>query len=311
MKRRDFTKKSFAAAAGLLHFPGLVSGAETGENKRRKIPKTDTHVHLFDLQRLAYPWLDNAPEINRDFGIGDFQKASRRSNIGKILFMESGAAPAYSVKEVKWVSELARKEPRIKGIIARQDLSKGLAIAEALRQLTTLELLKGIRGGFPKGADQSRGFLEGLRLLADRRLTFDFLLGPPLLETAAKVAEKCPANVFVLDHIGNPDIKGGDATLWEAGIRQLADLPNVNCKISGIITRVGTDWQLSDIEPYVSFVMEQFGVDRLVYGGDWPVVLRADSYQSWSRAFEKLTSSLSTEDRHKVYHLNADRIYQL
>ena len=89
--------------------------------------------------------------------------------------------------------------------------------------------------------------------------------------------------------------------LWKKGIRNLASRPNVNCKISGIITRAGKDWKKREIEPYVLYVIEQFGMDRLVYGGDWPVVLRAGSYQSWARAFEKITRQFSDDELNKIY----------
>jgi L-fuconolactonase len=102
-----------------------------------------------------------------------------------------------------------------------------------------------------------------------------------------------------------------DFDYWKKGIDELALRPNVNCKISGILTRVGKDWTLKEISPYVHYAIEHFGFDRLVYGGDWPVVLRADSYLAWSRAFEKLTRPYSKDELHKLYHLNADRIYQL
>lgn len=81
--------------------------------------------------------------------------------------------------------------------------------------------------------------------------------------------------------------------------------------MSGITTRAGKKWTKAQLEPYLMYVIEQFGTDRLVYGGDWPVVLRAGSYRSWSKAFEKLTGHLSKEELHKIYHQNADRIYNL
>lgn len=311
MNRRVFTKKCILASSSLLSAKGMITTIGTEVLSHKKIPKTDTHVHLFDLENLRYSWLKNAPEINRSFTIEDFQKASKKSNIGKILFMESGADAGQGVKEAKWVASLVEKEPRIKGIIAKLDLNKGNDIAEDLDQMSETKLLKGIRGGFSKESADSSAFLDGLKLLASRNLSFDLLLTPPLLASARSLAQKCPNNVFILDHIGNPDIKSGEMDLWKKGIQQLAAIPNVNCKVSGIITRVGKEWSQEKIKPYVLYIIEQFGMDRLVYGGDWPVVLRADSYKNWSKVFEKLTRSFSKNELNKLYHANADKVYNL
>ena len=308
MNRRKFTKKLILAS------PAVVGCRTTSKKKLGRlspIPKTDTHVHLFDLDNFSYSWLNNAPEINRNFGIADFQEASKDSHIGKIVFMESGADAGFGVKEANWVAGLVEKEPRIKGIIAKLHLGQGRETAQSFEQLSEVDLLRGIRGPFPEDAHESSLFLEDLGLLAERNLSFDFLLSPPRLATAVKVAQKCPNNVFILDHLGNPEIPSGDSESWEKGIKELALLPNVNCKLSGIITRIGKNWTREEIEPYILYVIEQFGPDRLVYGGDWPVVLRAGSYQSWASVFDEITGKFSENERQKMYHLNADNIYSL
>ena len=307
MNRRTFTKKCLVASSLLLGQEGMAEDALF----IKKIPKTDTHVHLFDLDNLSYSWLKGAPEINRNFSIYDFQKASRRSNIGKIVFMESGAAPADALREATWVATLTRVEPRIKGIIAQVDLSKDNESLRQLDQLMEISLFRGVRGNFPKDAHQSRVFSEGMQRLARHRYSFDLLISAPLMETAVAVAQKHPDNVFILDHLGSPDIKTNETAAWKKGIKKLAALPNVHCKLSGMITRIGKDWSLEQLKSCFYYVTENFGTDRLVYGGDWPVVLRAGSYQNWSRAFEKLTKNFSRDELHQIYHRNADRIYNL
>ncbi|MBK8504824.1 MAG: amidohydrolase family protein [Saprospiraceae bacterium] len=309
MDRRTFTQTCLTASGGLLPMPDLLQ--ELGPPpKLHKIPKTDTHVHLFDLNNLSYGWLNNASEINRSFSIRDFQKASKQSHIGKILFMESGADAGLGIKEARWVASLVKEEPRIKGIIANLDLS-GDDAEKSLAELKEVTLLKGIRGKFPEAASESQGFLSGLKSLAHSNLSFDFLISLAQYDEATNTARKCPDNVFVLDHLGNPNVKKGDFESWRQGINKLAEQPNINCKLSGIITKAGKDWTEQEISPYLLHCIDQFGMDRLVYGGDWPVVLLAGSYLSWSRAFEKITGKFSENELHKIYHLNADRIYNL
>jgi L-fuconolactonase len=311
MNRRTFSNRLLRASTGMLCVPDTLVASENAAGRLDKIPKTDTHVHLFDLTNLAYGWLQNSPKINRNFNFQDYKKASKNSNIRKIVFMESGADAGLGHKEATLVSQLALSETNIKGIVAKADLTLGPATEQVLEQLRELPLVRGIRAGFPKDAATSKDFLEGFRALVDHDLSFDLLISPPLMDEAIKVAKKFPNTIFILDHIGNPNVLDTDTSQWRNGIGKLAELPNVNCKISGIITRFGEDWSAEKIKPYILYVIEKFGMDRLVFAGDWPVVLRAGSYESWSRAFEQITGQFSDEEIHKMYHLNADRIYRL
>lgn len=311
MNRRTFSHNLLSVSAGTLSIPDTLWSYENGEDRLGKIPKTDTHVHLFDLKNLSYGWLKNSPKINRNFDLQDYKEATKSSNIGKMVFMESGTDAGLGLKEATLVSQLALSEPKIKGIVAKADLTQGPDTEKALEQLCELPLVKGIRAGFPKNAATSSDFLAGFKALVDRKLSFDLLLTPPLMDEAVRVAKKFPDTIFILDHLGNPNVGDADTTQWRNGIEKLAELPNVNCKISGIITRFGKDWSVEKIKPYILHVIEKFGMDRLVFAGDWPVVLLAGSYESWSRAFEKITEEFSDEELHRIYHKNADRIYRL
>lgn len=311
MNRRTFSNKLLSASTGMLCIPDVLSASENADGRLGRIPKTDTHVHLFDLTNLAYGWLKNSPNINRNFNLQDYQEATKNSNIGKIVFMESGADAGLGLKEATLVSQLALSEPNIKGIVAKADLTLGPATEQVLEQLRKLPLVRGIRANFPKDAATSNDFLGGFRALVDHDLSFDLIITPPLMDEAVKVAKKFSNTTFILDHIGNPNVLDADTSQWRNGIGKLAELPNVNCKISGIITRFGENWSSKKIKPYILYVIEKFGMDRLVFAGDWPVVLRAGSYESWSRAFEQITRQFSDEELHKMYHLNADRIYRL
>ena len=311
INRRKFTQKSILGAAGLLMTDCYAQETNKVKDGSGKISKTDTHVHFFDLDQFDYHWLNNAPEINRSFSIEDFQEASKKSNIGKILFVESGAASGSGIEEAGWVSTLPEKDPRIKGIIANLDISQGKIVSSDLQRLTKLKLVKGIRCGFPKNAHESGKFIEGLDLLAANNLSYDINVPSHRLSNAAKLIRQCPNNTFVLDHMGNPDIKTGEMEIWKAGIMEISELPNVFCKVSGIITKSGKDWTASLLEPYFMQVAESFGIERLMYGSDWPVVLLAGSYLSWSFAFEELTKGLSNNELLQIYNRNADRIYQI
>ena len=311
MNRRTFSHNLLGVSTAALWIPNAMLSYENGDDRPGQIPKTDTHVHLFDLKNLSYGWLKNSPTINRDFNLHDYKEATKSANIGEIVFMESGADAGLGFKEATLVSRLALSEPKIKGIVAKADLTQGSDTEKVLDQLCKLPLVKGIRANFPKNAATSNDFLAGFKALADHKLSFDLLLTPSLMDEAVELAKKFPDTIFILDHLGNPNVEDADTKAWRNGIEKLAELPNVNCKISGIVTRFGRDWSVEKIKPYILYVIEKFGMDRLIFAGDWPVVLKAGSYQSWSKAFEKITGQFSNEELHKIYHQNADRIYRL
>lgn len=313
MNRRQFHRRSLLGGAGLLSSTQIDWMSDSiSMLSPSRIPKTDTHVHLINLERFSYPWLESAPEIKKPCTLEDFAKVARKSRIGKIVFMESGALPEQSLQEIDWVIEQAKLDARLTGIIARGDVDRDGQLSPRAEELTKSGWVKGIRGRVNKELLQSSGFVNGMKELGRNRLSVDLLLSPALLAIAAETIRKCPDTVFMLDHMGYPDVKAGEDEVWRKGLAKLAEHPNVNCKISGAINKAGRGWTAEIMKPFVHGVIQTFGFDRIVYGGDWPNSLRvSDAYSDWSRAFEKLTRKFSESELNRLYHLNADRIYQL
>ena len=126
------------------------------------------------------------------------------------------------------------------------------------------------------------------------------------------LVEQCPDIAFVLDHIGKPGIRDGLLEPWKQQIKQLAAHENVWCKLSGMVTEADHEaWSVEDLKPYVDHVIDCFGVDRLMYGGDWPVVKLASSYQRWFETIRALTANWSEAETQKVFYDNAIRFYRL
>ena len=122
----------------------------------------------------------------------------------------------------------------------------------------------------------------------------------------------CPETAFVLDHLAKPDVKGHRLEPWRAQMAELAEFPNVVCKVSGLVTEADhARWTPSELEPYVSHVLALFGEDRVLFGGDWPVVTTAASYQRWVSVLDDFTSQLALAARQKLWSDNARRIYRL
>ena len=92
---------------------------------------------------------------------------------------------------------------------------------------------------------------------------------------------------FILDHIAKPYIRGSEFEPWARQMRDLADLPNVVCKISGVVTEADHEaWTIDDIAPFVHHALDCFGEDRVVFGSDWPVVTLASTLARWVETLE-------------------------
>lgn len=310
MRRRHFLKASALIGLG-SHLDPLETfavGASTED-----IPIIDTHMHLWDLQKLRYPWLEGQGlPLEQDFLVANYQRATQDCSVTKAVFIECGVAPAQYLEEVDWVVELSRTEPRIQGIVSYLPVEKGpLAIPE-LELLVTRSLVKGIRRGVNRALMHDARFIQGLQLLPDYNLSFDLNIVPPLMPEALTLIRQCPETLFILDHLCNPNVREKELNPWKAHLSELARLENVYCKVSGIITKADEQqWTPDDVRPYVLHALEAFGIDRVLFGGDWPVVLRAGSYRQWLSALQQITDDLSEDEKRRLFYRNAEQVYRL
>jgi L-fuconolactonase len=123
---------------------------------------------------------------------------------------------------------------------------------------------------------------------------------------------QCPEVRFVLDHIAKPAIKAGEFEPWGRNLKELAALPNVTCKISGVTTEADhKTWTREQLKPYIAHAIECFGFDRVMYGGDWHVLELAGTYPQWVGIVDWVIAGASLEEQRKLYRDNAIRAYRL
>jgi L-fuconolactonase len=132
------------------------------------------------------------------------------------------------------------------------------------------------------------------------------------LQFVPKVARSCPELRLVVDHLAKPPIARNEIKEWRAALEPVAALPNIHCKLSGLVTEADwSSWQPNDLRPYVDCALELFGVDRLMFGSDYPVSLLAATYDRVLDAFQETLRSLSEAEREKVFSTNAATFYRL
>ena len=280
------------------------------------LPIVDSHVHFWNLAQLRYAWLDGLPALNRPFLPADFSSASAGADVCKMIFVECGCESAQSLAEVNWICSLAECEPRLKGIVAHASLENGEAVRAELQELAKCKLVKGVRRNLQGEHDAEfclrPNFITGMKLLAEFGFTFDLCIRHDQLPMAAELVRRVPQVTFVLDHFGKPDVRGKKAEPWAANLKVLAARSNVVCKISGLTTEADwKTWQPADLKWYFETIVEVFGFDRLLFGGDWPVATLATNYFRWLETVQNYFSFATETDQIKLFQTNAERIYRV
>jgi len=155
-------------------------------------------------------------------------------------------------------------------------------------------------------------FSSNVRLLGKYELTFDLCVLARQLSLAVKLAAKCPNVQFVLDHCGVPDIASGEFNTWRLSITEIAKLPHVACKISGVLAYCAPGQAtLEAVRPYVEHCLEQFGWERTLWGSDWPVCTINSELRTWVTITRRLIAAAGESNQRKLLHDNAIRLYRL
>jgi L-fuconolactonase len=277
----------------------------------------DAHVHLWDPARVPIPWLDGDDLLNRTYGPAEYRAHTAGLDIAAFVYVQVDVAPAYGLTEARIAAALAAEEPRLRAIVAYAPLEDGRRVRSYLDDLVKVSpLVRGVRRLTQGEADPAfclrPGFVEGVRQLADYGLSCDLCIYHPQLGPTIELVRRCPEVQFMLDHIAKPGIRAGLLEPWKAQLAALAALPNVICKISGVVTEADhAGWAPAGIAPYVGHALAVFGEERVAFGSDWPVVLHAAAYGRWVETLEGLTAQLPPAAQRKLWAENAARFYRL
>ena len=279
-------------------------------------PIVDAHVHLCNPQRLSYGWMKNAPSLDRLVLPEHLVNAAAPVEIDRFVFVEVDVSYPEHLAEAQWVEELSKSEPRLSGMVASLPLEKGKAVEPELDELLRHRSLRGIRRLIQDKPDPDfcirPGFIEALKLLAPKDLVFDICIYHPQMPSAIEMVRRCPEVRFVLDHIGKPGIKAGLLDPWRQHVKALAAMPNVHCKISGVITEADhRNWAREQLKPYILHAIDSFGFDRVMYGGDWHVLELAGTFPQWVEILDWAVAGASAAEKRKLFRDNAIRFYRL
>jgi L-fuconolactonase len=228
----------------------------------------DAHQHFWDPAQAAYPWMtDEVAAIRRRFGPDDLEPVLREHGVAGSVVVQA----RHALDETRWLLELAASTPFVLGVVGWVDLTGDVA-----QQLADLDgPLVGIRHQVHDEPDadwlRREDVQRGIGAVGEAGLVFDLLVRTRELAAAAETARRHPDVRFVLDHVAKCPQEPAERAGWERGVRDLAGLENVTCKLSGLVTE-------GDPGGTAARALTWFRPERCMFGSDWPVCLLAADY---------------------------------
>ena len=270
----------------------------------------DAHQHFWDPARGDYGWLTPDNPIHRLFSADDLQPLMAQAGVDATIIVQ--AAP--TLAESDYMLDIARNTPWILGVVGWIDLEAADAVKEVQRRAGD-PLFLGVRPMLQDLADPNwilqAKLAPVLNAIATEGLVFDALILPDQIAVITELAKRHPQLSIVLDHAAKPQFGDADAMAkWVSEIEKLAVLPNVTCKVSGLLTELKAGGGRDDIVRAVGVLFDLFGRERLLWGSDWPVLTLAGNYQDW---FELVRETVMAKDSGAVDAImggNTLRIYR-
>lgn len=292
----------------------------------------DPHVHLWDLSRDRYGWLQDDPLPNnpagdmssiahRNYLLDDYRADTAGWRVDKIVHVECGLPRGRQLAETEWLEGLADREGEPHGIVAGADLTDP-DLDALLEAHAAHPRVRGVRQIVcwhenPLKTYTARDLLSdpawamGLAKLARLGLSFDLQLYPGQMASAAILAARNPDVPMIVNHAGLPtDRDEAGMARWRKGLRLLAAQPQVSVKISGLgIT--DRAWTVDSLRPIVLECIEAFGAERAMFASDFPVERVHGTFDAFFTAFDAVTADFSDDERDRLFARNAEAIYRI
>ncbi|WP_411885333.1 amidohydrolase family protein [Polaromonas sp. YR568] len=276
--------------------------------------RIDAHQHFWKLADRVGHWPPaTLAAIHRDFGPADLQAALAAARITGTVLVQS----LPTVADTHDLLDIAGRTDFVLGVVGWADLLADDAPAQ-IAELARHRKLKGLRPMLQDLPDTewitNPALDPALRAMQDHALVFDALVLPRHLDALLALARRHPALPIVIDHAAKPEIARGRLEPWRTEMSSLAALPQVHCKLSGLLTEAGTQPTAHALGPYVEHLLDSFGPQRLIWGSDWPVLELAAGYADWwtmANAMCEAHAGMDAEGMAAIFGGNARRLYQL
>ena len=274
--------------------------------------RLDAHQHFWQYSPAEFSWISaQMPGLKKNFLPFDLEPL-----LAGIGFDGSVAVQArQSLEETQWLLDLAEQYPFIQAVVGWVDLRSDQLKAQ-LKRFCAHRKFAGVRHVVHDEPDDE--FLlrpdvrQGIAQLSSFGLTYDLLLQPRHLRVATQLAREFPQQPFVLDHLAKPNIAEQQFSPWRQDLEQLAKLPNVYCKLSGMVTEARwQQWQPGDFQQYLEIALGAFGWNRLMIGSDWPVCTLSGEYEPVMHLVVDFAGKLCAEAQQAILGGNCARFYKI
>jgi len=276
--------------------------------------RIDAHQHFWRYDTAAYPWMGAGMDVlRRDWLPQDLRPLLDAQGIDACIAVQARSGEA----ETDFLLGLADQHDWIAGVIGWVDL-RAADLGARLARWQNARALAGFRhllqdDPYVAATLADARFNRGLQQLQDNSLVYEVLVrGAPQLEQTPGFCARHDRHWLVLDHLGKPAIGGDQDPRWHAAVRELAAMPHVMCKLSGLVNEVvGPRVDAAELRRYLDTALELFGPQRLLFGSDWPVCLLRASYAEVARIIDDWSHALSADERALLWGGNAVRCYGL
>jgi predicted TIM-barrel fold metal-dependent hydrolase len=299
-----------------------VAAHATEHDAVADIPFVDTHFHLHDLKRpeLRYSWLErdavhgflgNIDALkSQHYWIDDFIAESRFANVPKAIHVQAALGTPDPVDETKWLQAFADKTGYPHGIVAECHLADGDAQAVLERHMHYAN----VRGIRDFGKDRylvDPAWRAGFKFLQRHNLVSCIDTRIHLFDDLLDLAGTFPNILICVDHCAIPEARD-DAYFrrWAAAMRELARADNVVMKISGL-GMMDRRWTVESLRPWVLGSIEAFGVDRVVFGTNWPVDRMFSSYPDVINAYAAIIAGFTKDEQTAMFSGNAEKLFRI
>lgn len=296
-----------------------------------RLPFVDAHVHLWDLDRLAYPWLtppfdDDGPNgsvaaIAKTYLLADYHRDAAGWDVRGIVHVDAGADPRQALDETRWLQAMADAHGKPNAIVAFAALDDP-GVEALLAAHAAHPNVRGIRHIVNWHRDPQRSYTprdvtldpaweRGYAALARLNLSFDLQAYPgQFAHLAALIARHSDTQVIV-NHAGMAVPSDPDGILqWASGLAALAALPQVAVKLSGMGFAF-RPWDRDKVRDYVLRTIDLFGPARVMVASDFPTDKLFGGFDQTLSAYDALTADFSDSERRAMFAGNANRIYRL
>lgn len=276
------------------------------------VKRIDSHQHFWHYNPAEHTWMNEQMGVLKtDYLPENIKPLLTETEINGTIAVQA----RQNLDETEFLLDLSDQYELIQGVVGWVDMRSD-EMNQQLERYAPHPKFVGVRHVVHDEPDDhfmlGDAFLRGLAQLQKHNLTYDLLLFPKHLPIAIEVVKQFPKQAFVLDHIAKPLIKDGILEPWAADIRKLATYENAYCKVSGMVTEaLWNDWVQSDYIQYLDVVFECFGIERLMFGSDWPVCTLSGSYSQVVGIVEDYIAKLSVNEQTKIMGGNATHFYGL